>query len=86
MTRDEAIALLKISSQRRTICEIHREIYEALGKAPVALKETIRELVIEAFIMGKKMDAKLREYKGDWDDGLYDPNPDRNADRIRRSA
>lgn len=79
MTREEALKQLKRSSSFRTICEVHREIYEATED------QKIRDLVVEAFIMGKKMDAKLREYKPTWDDGFYEVNTDRRADRKRRA-
>lgn len=46
---------------KRTICEVLREIYWHT-KDPV-----VREKVQEATVMAKKMDAKLREYKEDWD-------------------
>jgi hypothetical protein len=43
----------------RTICEVHREIYRAVrGRAP---RERIYRLLQEAYVMAKKMDAKLRE-------------------------
>lgn len=78
MTKDEALAQMKRASSWRTICEVHREIYESTGD------EKIKELVLEAFILGKKMDAKLREYKSDWDAGLYEKNEDHRADSKRR--
>ena len=81
MTRDEALALMRRSSSWRTICEVHREIYELTEP-----DSDIRELVIEAFIMGKKMDARLKEYKADWDAGFYDANLDHHADSKRRKA
>lgn len=79
MTRDEALALMKRASAFRTICEVHREIFDATEDP------NIRELVLEAFVMGKKMDAKLREYKADWDAGFYEVNADRRQDRARRA-
>lgn len=45
----------------RTLCEVLREIYWHTEDA------VVREKVREATIMAKKMDAKLREYKEDWD-------------------
>ena len=71
---------MRRASSWRTICEIHREIYEACES------EKVRELVLEAFIMGKKMDAKLRQYKADWDAGFYEPNADHHSDSKRRKA
>lgn len=77
---------MRRASSFRTICEVHREIFDACEGLPPAEKEVIQNLVIEAFIMGKKIDAKLREYKADWDAGFYDKNNDRRVDRQRRSA
>lgn len=79
MTRDEAITQLRCkASSFRTICEVHREIYDATED------QRIRDLVIDAFIMAKKMDAKLKEYKQDWDAGFYEKNNDRASDRKKR--
>lgn len=86
MTRDEALVSMRRASCFRTICEVHREIYDLSEGVPEAIKEKLRELVLEAFVMGKKMDAKLREYKADWDAGFYQPNPDRREDRRKRNA
>lgn len=80
MTKEEALLQMQRASSFRTICEVHREIYDATTD-PV-----IRELVLEAFIMGKKMDAKLREYKADWDAGFYDKNEDHRHDSKRRKC
>lgn len=49
------------SSGMRTICEVLREIYWATED------EVVREKAIEAEAMAKRMDAKLREYKKNWD-------------------
>lgn len=86
MTREEALVAMRRASSWRTICEVHREIYDACEEAPEALREKLRELVIEAFIMGKKIDARLREYKADWDAGFYAKNENRRDDRRRRNA
>ena len=45
----------------RTVCEVLREIYWHTDD-PI-----VREKVLEATVMAKKMDIKLREYKADWD-------------------
>jgi hypothetical protein len=42
----------------RSICDVHREIYQKTKYKPTVVK-----LLIEAYRMGKKMDAKLRWYK-----------------------
>jgi hypothetical protein len=86
VTREEALASMRRASSFRTICEVHREIYDACEAIPDHDREKIRELVIEAFIMGKKIDERLREYKADWDAGFYGPNTDRRVDRKRRCA
>jgi hypothetical protein len=80
MTREEALNWMRRASSWRTICEVHREIYDALED------EKLKDLVLEAFIMGKKMDATLREYKADWDAGFYGKNEDRRADSKRRKT
>lgn len=72
------------ASSFRTICEVHREIYDATEGLDEQTKNYIRELVIDAFIMGKKMDNKLKAYKCDWDQGFYDLNDDRAEDRAKR--
>lgn len=84
MTREEALVALRRASSFRTICEVHREIYDAAETLPEPQKSEIQNKILEAFIMGKKMDAKLREYKADWDAGFYEVNTDRRADRHRR--
>lgn len=80
MTLDEALGQMRRASSFRTICEVHREIYESCEDAHV------RELVLEAFVMAKRMDAKLREYKADWDAGFYEANVDHRQDSKRRKC
>jgi hypothetical protein len=85
MTRDEARLQLRCkASSFRTICEVHREIYDATEGLEETVQSKIRELVIDAFIMGKKRDGKLKEYKNDWDQGFYELNGDRAEDRAKR--
>ena len=86
MNREEALMRLRMASSRRTICEVHREIYDACDEMSEREKTKVQELVLEAFIMAKKMDAKLREYKSDWDEGFFEKNPDRMADIQNRAA
>jgi len=79
MTRDEAEAqLIGRTAVLRNICEVHREIYHATKD------EQIRQLVIDAYIMGKKMDAKLRSYKENWDAGMFEKNKDYGTDLFNR--
>lgn len=81
MTREEALEQMSHASPWRTICEVHREIYDKCAGLP-----EVQELVLEAFIVGKKMDAKLRAYKADWDEGFYADNKDQPDDRVKRMA
>lgn len=85
MTRDEAKVQLRCkASSFRTICEVHREMYDVADGLPEPEKTKLIDLVVDAFIMGKKMDGKLKEYKQDWDAGCYDLNSDRAEDRAKR--
>ncbi len=54
------------ANHMRTICEILREIYWATKD------EAVREKVVEAEAMAKRMDAKLHEYKYGWDEDFYE--------------
>ena len=58
----------------RTICEVHRELYDILF---VEMKENGRYddvlgMLEEAYGMAKKMDAKLRQYKHNYDDNWWE--------------
>ena len=50
-----------IVNPRRTICEVHREIYDELENIEGA--EHAIELLEEAFDMGKRLVKKLIQYK-----------------------
>jgi len=67
-----------ISSDRvmemRTICEVHREIYDILEvhfKDSKHYNDVICKLE-EAYIMAKKMNKKLRQYKFDYDNDWWE--------------
>lgn len=77
---------MRRASSWRTVCEVHREIYDGLDAVPEPERSVLREKVLEAFEMGKKMDAKLREYKADWDAGFYGKNEDHRQDSKRRKS
>ena len=68
----------------RSICEVHREIYEALvdGKN----QEDIVKLLEEVYVMGKKMDAKLQQYKNNWDNDWWEKNRNFDAATLRRKG
>lgn len=58
----------------RTICEVHREISDIFEDT---LKEhpnyaELSDKLQEAYTMAKKMDAKLRQYANDYDDGWWE--------------
>ena len=58
----------------RTICEVHREIYDILYEniPDGHVKKEIETRLEEAFLMAKKMNAKLRQYKHNYDDGWWE--------------
>lgn len=57
----------------RTICEVHREIYDLVYDLPDnKTKIAINEKLEEAFLMAKKMNAKLRQYKHNYDDDWWE--------------
>jgi hypothetical protein len=57
----------------RTICEIHREMYDILFEDLTSdRREDVLERLEEAYGMAKKMDAKLRQYKNDYDDAWWE--------------
>ena len=50
------------TTSKRTICEVLREIYDITeGNAEVT------DRLQDAYVMAKKMDAKLRQFHGDYD-------------------
>ena len=66
-------SLDKVNS-KRTICEVHREIYDIIADSleSGSLRENLENKVEEAFLMAKKMDGKLRQYKNNYDDGWWE--------------
>jgi hypothetical protein len=61
------------AGNKRSICEVHRELYD-LAHAHLqgpALQEFTDKLE-EAYAMAKKMQAKLRQYKGNYDEGWWE--------------
>ena len=65
-------------SPKRTICEVLREIYALQGVTP-----KIQEKCMEAVVMAKKMDAKLRGYKADWSKDFFEPNPNYPGEHLK---
>jgi hypothetical protein len=61
-----------------TICDIHRKMYQKANKwqksnKPITKKEIeeFNYLMERAYHFAKKMNTKLRQYKGGYDDGWY---------------
>ncbi len=75
------IELRGIASKRRTICEVFREMYDLTDNNP---DPEMQKLIIEGFIMAKKMNDKLVEYKNAMnpaDEGIpCEPNLDAKED------
>ena len=64
----------KIAGDKRTICEVHRELYDIavmhLQGSPHL--KSITDKLEEAYWMGKRMNAKLRQYKNNYDEGWWE--------------
>lgn len=61
------------AARRRTICEVHREIYDILYnefRDHDQFDEIVDKLE-EAFTMAKKMAHRLMQYKHNYDDGWW---------------
>ena len=62
-------------SPSRTICEVHREMYDVFLNDPnidVDFSNKMIDLIEEAYIMAKKMNAKLGQYKNNWDESFWE--------------
>ena len=77
---------------KRSICEVHRELYDLAhaNLSGAALAEFTAKLE-EAYTMAKKMQAKLRQYKGNYDEGWWERQSaeivaDKLALRSKRNA
>jgi len=63
-----------VVAEKRTICEVHREIYDELYDAYP--DDPLLEKVDEAFKMAKKMSNKLRQNYYNYDNGWWEENKD----------
>jgi hypothetical protein len=61
---------------KETICDVHRDIYQLIRQYDNTDTDIthLKERVETAFKMGKSMDAKLRQYKGNYDDAWWELN------------
>lgn len=67
ITEDDLIKIdMNVKNSNRTICEVLREIYHSTDDT------VIKDKLILATAMAKKMDAKLREYKQNYDAGWWE--------------
>lgn len=73
------------TADRRTICEVHRQLYDncivSLRGHPC--QDTFSRLIEEAYVMGMKMDRKLKEYKFNMAEDCP-LNPVEEVEKIRR--
>lgn len=74
---------MKKASPFRTVCEVLREVND-LHQEATEHDEAVREKLLEAMNMAKRMDRALREDNGRTlaDDGWWKPNP--NFKRIAK--
>lgn len=61
------------AASKRTICEVHRELYDlAHAHLKDAALQEFTDKLEEAYAMAKKMQAKLRQYKENYDEGWWE--------------
>jgi len=63
----------------RTICEVHREIYDIIADEMPEREDIIGRLE-EAYGMAKKMDARLRYYAKGYDDDWWEKQSKKESD------
>jgi hypothetical protein len=73
---------------KRTICEVHREIYDHLVIELATTRPDVIEKIVplleEAFLMGVKLNKKLVEYKLANQDKTGDVNDTKKSIKLRR--
>ncbi|HEY3496500.1 MAG TPA: hypothetical protein VGK73_17495 [Polyangiaceae bacterium] len=72
-------ALPDPAKTKRTICEVHRELYDRLDELGIADDDVAIKYLEDAYQLGKKMDAKLRQYNLRKGDDWYAAERDRIA-------
>lgn len=72
--KDKASDAVYKKQMGRTICEVHREIYDELYEnfKDHPAYEMIAAKLQESYTMAKKMDAKLRQYKHNYDEDWWE--------------
>jgi len=64
LTREKAVAQLETRPAGfDTICAVHRRLWRLLGALPERQRIEARDVLVTAYVMGSKMQAKLVEYK-----------------------
>ena len=61
--------------KKETICDVHRDAYQLISSNEQLLEEDklfLLERLETAFKMGKSMDAKLRQYKHNYDQDWWE--------------
>ena len=61
-----------VVSEKRTTCEVHREIYDLVAKLPSPDRERIENLLEESYGYVKAMDLKLTQYNSGYDEMWYE--------------
>lgn len=72
-------ALPDPAKTKRTICEVHRELYDRLDELGIPEDDPAVKYLEDAYLLGKKMDAKLRQYNLRKGDDWYAAERDRVA-------
>jgi hypothetical protein len=74
-------------SHRRTICEVFRELWDISAVLDNEnARRDLQEKIIDGYIMGKKMNHRLCEYKETWGKGEFGPNTDFNEKMLLRNT
>jgi len=74
--------MLNFAADKRTICEVLREINDLMQGEPVHVKAL--PLLVEAEGMAKRMSRKLYEYDKEYDKDWWDVNPESATKMERR--
>jgi len=85
MEKEIKNSILNTTSKFRTICEVHREMWDIIDQLKNEdIKNQLRDRIMVAYDMGKRMDKRLKFYKKDWDSNMWEKNLDSGVDRKYR--